>query len=96
MADNLAVLHNILSYHPEVDAKDDSGWTPLMIAGTFFTLLHSSLLDDVAYLSAAVVSAGQTHAAHELVDAGADVNAMNAKGQTPLYVQPLIRYPRLR
>jgi ankyrin repeat protein len=31
-----------------------------------------------------VVSAGQTHAVHELVDAGADVNATNGKGQTPL------------
>lgn len=33
MTDNLSILQNILGYHPEVDAKDDSGWTPLMVAG---------------------------------------------------------------
>ncbi|KAJ9110465.1 hypothetical protein QFC19_001591 [Naganishia cerealis] len=64
MTDNLAVLQTILSHHPEIDAHDDGGWTPLMIA----------------------VSAGQAQAAHELVDAGADVNATNEKGQTPLQV----------
>lgn len=43
------------------------------------------------------MSAGQVHASHELVDAGADVNATNEKGQTPLYVCPHVfrSQPRL-
>jgi hypothetical protein len=32
----------LLTYQPEVDAKDESGWTPLMIAGQSFEL-HPSL-----------------------------------------------------
>ncbi|KAJ9119662.1 hypothetical protein QFC22_003372 [Naganishia vaughanmartiniae] len=32
MTANLAVLQTILSHHPEIDAHDDGGWTPLMIA----------------------------------------------------------------
>lgn len=31
-----------------------------------------------------IASAGQVQAVHELVGAGADVNATNQKGQTPL------------
>lgn len=38
MTDNLAVLQTILSHHPEIDAHDDGGWTPLMIAGTYRAL----------------------------------------------------------
>jgi ankyrin repeat protein len=38
MTENLAVLQTILSHHPEIDAHDDGGWTPLMIAGTYRAL----------------------------------------------------------
>jgi ankyrin repeat protein len=37
MTDNLSILQNILSHHPQVDAQDESGWTPLMIAGELVT-----------------------------------------------------------
>lgn len=33
--ENLSIVQLLLTYEPEVDAKDESGWTPLMIAGEF-------------------------------------------------------------
>jgi ankyrin repeat protein len=33
--ESLAILQLLLTYEPELDAKDASGWTPLMIAGEY-------------------------------------------------------------
>lgn len=33
--DHLGVVQHLLTFEPEVDAKDESGWTPLMIAGKY-------------------------------------------------------------
>ena len=77
----------LLTYEPEVDAKDESGWTPLMIAGEFPELspslsrprVHEADFDSL--LDA--VSAGQPDVVHTLVEAGAKVDEENVKGQTP-------------
>jgi ankyrin repeat protein len=37
--ENLAIVQLLLTHEPEIDAKDQSGWTALMIAGRYtFTI----------------------------------------------------------
>ena len=61
--------------------QDNSGWTPLHIAGVNdFT--SSGGIDDKVY----VVSAGHEDIVRELLGAGAEINKTNDKGLTPLSV----------
>lgn len=40
--ENLAIVQLLLTHEPEIDAKDQSGWTALMIAGeTFIVMTHA-------------------------------------------------------
>jgi 26S proteasome non-ATPase regulatory subunit 10 len=68
----------LLSYSPDVEARDSMGWTPLMIA---CELSHTR----DSYNKLMIAAAGHYDVVNELVHAGAKVDATNEKGQTPLH-----------
>jgi hypothetical protein len=71
---------------PELDGRDASGSTPLIIAGKLSNTVDSSSGQKLTFVTscAASVSAGQESNVVALIAAGANVNATNEKGQGPL------------
>ena len=80
-----------------IDIPDDGGWTPLVwacehghedIAKFFLYKGADPLLRDVEHNIALHWAAfsGSTHIIELLINHGSDVNAVNAHGDTPLYV----------
>ena len=64
-----------------MDEPDNSGWTPLHIAGKHGPIIRMSQTIKPAGIS---VSAGREDIVRYLVGAYANVNATNDKGLTPL------------
>jgi 26S proteasome non-ATPase regulatory subunit 10 len=73
------MLQLLLSHHPDLEAKDVMGWTPLMIA------CEPACWSILQYIAEEFVGvSGHYELASELVQAGAKVDAVNEKGQTSL------------
>lgn len=69
----------LLSYSPDIEARDTMGWTPLIVA----CKLPLALWPNQAY-ELGVAAAGQYDIVNELLASGAQVDAANEKGQTSL------------
>jgi 26S proteasome non-ATPase regulatory subunit 10 len=78
-------VQDLISSKAAIDPKDNSGWTPLMIAGKLI------LLNLFKIYSLYAVSAGHENVVQDLLGAGANASATNDKGLTPLYVSSALK-----
>lgn len=80
---NLGVMQLLLENQPDLEARDSMGFTALMIAGESRILVATELSKDT---QTALASSGNMETLSELLNAGAQVDATNEKGQTSLLV----------
>ncbi|KAK4688032.1 26S proteasome non-ATPase regulatory subunit 10, partial [Tremellales sp. Uapishka_1] len=93
---NLSMTQLLLSYSPDVEARDAMGWTPLMIATTSGNVeIVTELLNAGANVNAAnekgqtplhyAASKGHVSIGRLLINKGADINAKDRASQFPLH-----------
>ncbi|KAK6472565.1 palmitoyltransferase ZDHHC13 [Huso huso] len=105
---HMPIIAYLLAKGQDVDMPDLNGQTPLMLAAQKIIGPEPAhiLLKFNASVSAVdkvhkntplhwAVMSGNDNAAHFLLEAGADVDAQNAKGETPLHLAHQVRNPLL-
>ena len=84
------MIQLLLSHQPDLEARDAMGWTSLMVACEYaesevlqrprFPIQYNHVNERANFKAAS----GRLEAVHELLNAGAQADAANEKGQTSL------------